>query len=674
MAKERKDIKNNSRIKSAVITRQVLKVAHDDWNTEAFSIDRSALEGKKIPTLNEFYTYDCIYFLVGNNDFNGKPDTIERVYVGQAGPRNNGKGVLQRLKEHDRKIDERYHAVWDFAIVVANKENKWGSTELDQIEHIFYNLIPKEHNLNGNNPNSDGLSGLEDYEDIINQIKAYLHYFSVNTFADEENLNKQTIEEVLQEKEDRRVEDLQRGMVKIPEIVTPISVVKQMVDILPDNVWNSKTVFLDPACKGGEFLREIYDRLMKTESLVAEYPDEVARAFHILEKQIFGIALSETSRTRAIRKLNGYDKNIIVVPYYIDILKSKTRECVVNGKVVSFKEKLAYEFGRDEMNFDVVIGNPPYQENNGAGKNGGSAIWNRFITMGIGLIPKYICMITPSRWFTGGMGLNQFRTEWLNDKRIHTLVHFPTANKVFPGTSIAGGVSYFLWDSNKTNQKVTFKNGETLEKSERVLNRFDVVLADNMVEHIVEKVITVNKGNKTMESIFGSQVYGLPTNWDGDFGNIKVITSRGLRKCTEKDINELPRGYRVAVSNVMSEHGSEASKDGTYKVITTVRIVAPDTVTAGHYVPVGCFDDVNEASRCFKYFSTKFLRLLVKTRAVGIGIGANCYKFVPLQDFTSSSDIDWSQPVSEIDKQLYKKYNLTPEEIAYIEKTIKPME
>lgn len=318
------------------------------------------------------------------------------------------------------------------------------------------------------------------------------------------------------------------------------------------------------------------------------------------------------------------------------------------------------------MQLDIVIGNPPYQDTN----CGSTALWNKFIEQAIRVQPAYISMIIPSRWFTGGQGLNQFRTSWINDKHIRKIVHFPNANVIFPRTSIAGGVQYFIWDKHKETNIIKYRNEQTHEETDRILNKFDVFIPNNIEESIVEKIASNNMCS--IDSIVGgSNTYGLRTDWRKLNGDIKVITSDGIYYCDIDDIKEKPIGYRVIVSGVMSEHAGESSKDNKYKIITTVQIADPNTVTAGHYIPIGPFDNINSAVNCTKYIKSKTFRLLLKIRAVGIGLTSRSYKFIPLQDFTNSSDIDWTK---DVDKQLYRKYNLTLEEIDYIERTIKAME
>lgn len=641
------------------------KFVNDDWGTIAYIIDRREVQNKFAdPELR----YNCIYFLFGYEN------NMEMCYVGQAKIRNDGESVLARLREHDKSTTEKYRDIWDWAVVVTNKNGSWTLDDLNALEHAFYAEIPVEQNLNGNNPNAGG-ADFDSYIDKIEQIKALVTTIGFSIFA--KKTQTENIQVTSETNEFSIVEDLQNGMARIPEIVTPHKVVKAMVDMIPADVWNDRTVFLDPACKGGEYLREIYDRLMENEVMQSKYPNDIERSNHILSEQLYGIALSQVSLERTTKKLMGFGMNIRVIPNYIEILKTKfDKEVSEAYKYEYIMNILNKEFGKT-MNIDVVIGNPPYQESTDGGKNGGKALWNRFIESSIRIQPTYIDMITPSRWFTGGQGLNQFRIDWINDKHIRKIVHFPNANVVFPGTSIAGGVSYFLWDKHKNDNVIKYKNELTLEETDRILNKFDIFITNNIEEGIAEKIVDNIKANKinTMDTIVGSGgMYGLPTNWRELVGDIQVITSDGIYYCDIDDIKEKPVGYRVVVSNVMSEHAGESSKDGTYKVITTVQIADPNTVTAGHYVPIGPFNNIDSAVACAKYIKSKTLRLLLRMRAVGIGITTDCYKFIPIQNFSSNSDIDWSQSIADIDKQLYKKYNLSEKEIAYIENTIKPME
>ena len=181
---------------------------------------------------------------------------------------------------------------------MTNKNGAWSLDDLNALEHAFYNEIPLEHSLNGNNPNSGG-ADYSTYTDKIKQVKDYIIALGYKIFTvDESTEDSENIQIMPEINDNAPVEDLQHGMTRIPEIVTPHKVVKAMCDMLPSEVWNDQTVFLDPACKGGEYLREIYDRLMDCELLQAKYPNETARSNHILIHQIYGIALSNKRKNK----------------------------------------------------------------------------------------------------------------------------------------------------------------------------------------------------------------------------------------------------------------------------------------------------------------------------------------------------------------------------------------
>lgn len=220
-----------------------------------------------------------------------------------------------------------------------------------------------------------------------------------------------------------------------------------------------------------------------------------------------------------------------------------------------------------------------------------------------------------------------------------------------------------------------YSGGETYVKK---LNQFDVIIPDRISENIVLKVLSTfsNKSSNFSQIVGSVGEYGLPGSWRFIDGDIEVITSAGIFNCDSQDLKSLQDidRYKVVVSSISCEHAGESDKNGMYKVLTIIRIARKNQVFAGDYIKVAAFDKIEYANNCVKYLKTKLVRLLLNIRKVGIHITRDSYKFVPLQDFSVTSDIDWSLTVQEIDKQLYKKYNLTQEEIDYIERTIKPME
>lgn len=664
------------------------KFVNDDWGTMAYIIDRREVQNKFTdPELR----YNCIYFLFGYEN------NMEMCYVGQAKIRNDGESVLARLREHDKSTTEKYRDIWDWAVVVTNKNGSWTLDDLNALEHAFYAEIPVEQNLNGNNPNAGG-ADFDSYIDKIEQIKALVTTIGFSIFA--KKTQTENIQVTSETNEFSIVEDLQNGMARIPEIVTPHKVVKAMVDMLPADVWNDKTVFLDPACKGGEYLREIYDRLMENEAMQSKYPNDIERSNHILSEQLYGIALSQVSLERTTKKLMGFGMNIRVIPNYIEILKTKfDKEVSEAYKYEYIMNILNKEFGKT-MNIDVVIGNPPYQEMTGQGRQG-TPIYNRFMEMGM-RISNIGIWITPSRWFSGGIGLDNFRHYILGSKRISLIKNYKQAQKVFNGVDIAGGVC--ITNICKHSDKIKFVDGETnnniivdsefIKEKEMLLDRCEAY-----------SIIDKTKSTKYMSSIvLALNAFDLPTNFEGnviktDDYDIEVLGS--YNSISYANLDEINKGldiiakYKVLTGIINPDRGGVTNSESS-NVINKPRILNPNQVCTHTYIVIAVTNDYQTADIIIKYIKTKFTRFLVLITLASMHISAKSFKFVPLQDFTENSDIDWSQPIGitstpqeiisdigkdlkdckdkSIDAQLYRKYNLSEEEIAYIEKTIKPME
>lgn len=666
MAKKKVEKNNTINIKSQPVQAHIgaARFANDDWGTIAFSFPRTDLSLKFI---DKELRYNSIYFLFGYEDGH------EVAYVGQALKRKNGESALERLREHDKSTTEPYRDKWSWVIVVTNKDDTWGATELNALESIFIQEVPEKNNLNGRGQNNGG-ADISLYEDKVTQIKALITAIGFKIFEDiPEKENIQVISEV---NEYSIVEDLQNGMARIPEIVTPDKVVKAMVDMLPAEVWNSKTKFLDPACKGGEYLREIYDRLMENATMQSAFPNDIARSNHILKNQIYGIALSQVSLDRTTKKLFGEDRNIKIIPDYINKLKGINMGSRPDGKQNNIGDILNKEFGKD-MEFDVVIGNPPYQEESG-GRNA-TPLYNRFMSMGLKLSDINL-WITPSRWFSGGIGLDNFRHEILSSNRITLIKNYKQAQKIFKGVDIAGGVCITSICSH--SDTIKFIDGETdnsIDVDSNFIKEKEMLLDRCEAYSIVDKT----KSPKNLDSIvLPLNAFGLNANFQGSmisdkYNNIEVLGSYDNRTYINKD--DLEKGidlvdrYKVITGKVNPDRGG-VNNSNSSNVINKPRILAPNQICTFSYLIVGATINEYCAQALYKYIKTKFTRFLVLVTLASMNISARNFMFVPLQDFSEHSDIDWSQSISNIDQQLYKKYNLSDEEIAYIESTIKPME
>ena len=480
------------------------------------------------------------------------------------------------------------------------------------------------------------------------------------------------------------------------EVFTPPEVVNQMLDLLPQELFeNPDTTFLDPACKTGVFLREIAKRLIV--GLEPQFPDLQERIDHIFHKQLFGIAITELTSLLSRRGVycSKYPNSEFSVSLFDDaqgnIRFKRLNHTWENGKCKycgatqsqyersSDLETHAYEYIHEpnfkkvtDMKFDVVISNPPYQMSNGGGTSGANPIYHMFVEQSQKLNPHFICMIIPSRWFAGGKGMDEFRENMLCGGHISKMVDYLSSKDCFPGVDIAGGVSYFLWDRDKTGpcEFTSVFNGIN-NTAIRNLNEWDILIRRNEAVSILHKVI--KKTTKTMEDFISGQTpFGLLTNYRGKdtkFQNaITLHSSQGISyiKRTEVTKNDIwIDKYKVTIGKVVPSNG-EIDIDPAlgYKVTTTPKIFKPNEVCTQSYLVIGPSDTKEHANSLCSYICSKFVRFLMHLTVTSISISKNTYRFVPEQVF----DRIWT------DEALYKKYDLSQEEISFIEATIRPME
>ena len=395
----------------------------------------------------------------------------------------------------------------------------------------------------------------------------------------------------------------------------------------------------------------------------------------VVAENIFVICKTPMAKSITKRTLIGFRKAKVNTRYFEDLINQ------IKNKPENFVAKVAKgssywkAIDNDNMKFNAIVGNPPYQVMDGGAGVSAKPVYNLFVEIAKLIKPDYISMIMPSRWFAGGKGLDSFREEMLSDKRLSHIFDFINAKDCFPTASIGGGVNYILWNAKHCSDcSITTIQGNIRDTETRPLNQFSVFIRYNAAIHIVNKC----KSEKNFDSIVNTRnPFGLSSNVRGEkSGELRLISSAGiswLPKSAVPSSNTLLSKYKILMSKVTAEHAGEPDRNGQFKIVSRTEVVGPNDVCTDSYLIIGESEHKSVVENEYKYIQTRFARFLLMLAVSSINLSPDKFQFVPLQDFTEDSDIDWSKPIPDIDKQLYKKYNLTEEEIEFIEKMIKSM-
>lgn len=495
------------------------------------------------------------------------------------------------------------------------------------------------------------------------------------------------------------------------EVFTPPEFANRMLDTLADawaasnagaSIWaDSKIRFLDPCTKSGVFLREITTRLIM--GLEAEIPDLQTRVDHILTKQVFGIGITLLTSLLARRSLycskfatgehsvaKGFasdDGNVWFERTPHSWVAAKCKFCGAPRNLFDRDpglENHAYAFihtdnieahiealfGGD-MQFDVIIGNPPYQMTGGAGGTSDSSIYHLFVQQALKLEPRFASMVLPSRWMAGGRGLDEFRAEMLNDGHIRNLTDFPDSATAFPGVQIKGGICYFLWDRDHAGPCDVTRISEGVEQHQpnRALGEFDVFIRDERALGILRKVLA--KGEPSVTSLLsGDTPFGIATNFDDwvekqRAGDIPLhLINRGKRS-TGFVKRSLIKKNAVALDvwKVLAPKAYGAGETVPHQILGKEIVASPPSACTQTYIVIAPFESEKAARSFASYYETRFFRFLVSLRKITQDALRSTYTWVPQQPW----DRNWS------DDALYEKYGITDAEIAFIESMIRPM-
>lgn len=503
------------------------------------------------------------------------------------------------------------------------------------------------------------------------------------------------------------------------EVFTPPELANRMLDLLPQALFSSKeTTFLDPATKSGVFLREIAKRLIK--GLENEIPDLQTRINHIFTKQIFGLGITELTSLLARRSLycsrsanhqyalcTEFDDpqgNIFYSPLQHSWENGRCLHCGVSQQLydrASHLESHAYAFIHQPiqeiipncpMKFDVIIGNPPYQlsvGNDGGNSSKAKSIYHQFIETAIKLSPTYISMITPSRWMT--KSTEGIPAEWVDEiissNKFKIIHDFETSHICFPGISIEGGVNYFLWERNYEGKCDYYYH----LNADEAFHRFDyldtgnsgIVIRDPRTFGVINK-IAEQHGNYFLEEMenfsslvspkdFFTNKQNLTSKWSGyskkqtSQSDIKYYLNKTLEDCGFGWVraDQIPKNLLSKNLHKVYIPAANGSKD---IVLGKPFYGEPNSVCSQTYLVIGYNPEIHsltkeECENIISYIQTRFFRYLVSVKKKTQNGPRGVYQFVPMQDFSKP----WT------DKELYEKYQLTKDEIQYIESMIRPM-
>lgn len=477
------------------------------------------------------------------------------------------------------------------------------------------------------------------------------------------------------------------------EVFTSPKIVNEMLDMLPQDLFtNPNTKFLEPCCKSGVFLREIAKRLLV--GLENKIPNLQDRINHIFKNQLYGIAITRLTSLLTRRSLycsktaNGKysisdtfateDGNIKFDNVKHKFVNHKCEFCGVSDSVDTYTrddsmETHAYQFIHTynpqeifKMKFDVIIGNPPYQLDDGGAQASATPLYDKFVLQAKKLNPRYLSMIIPSRWFAGGKGLDSFRDEMLHDDRLRVIHDFISSSDCFSGVEIKGGVCYFLWDRDNKGLCDVFTHKEnSISHSTRKLleENNDTFIRYNQAISILHKVSHF-KELSFSTLVSSRKPFGLATNFSdfnksGDGSFIKIYANKTIGYLDKNFI--IPRNencidkYKLFIPKAI---GSGNISEDYIKPI----IGYPNSICTETYIMVGPFQDEQECKNVMSYINTKFFHFLMGLKKVTQDATSKVYQFIPVQDFSKS----WT------DKELYEKYNLNKEEIEFIESMVRP--
>jgi len=632
-----------------------LKCNHEDFGVCAIKIPRNELD---IPFVEPETKYYGVYFLVGEDE-NG----VRQYYVGQAGLRECGESVIQRCKEHAKSTSEWYQPFWRSIVFFSGLTGSWDRAVISDLEYYFYSQIPAKQRLNKRRPDRGSTRPFEYYRFKIEQIKIILTKLGFDLFKNEldensDSFKKTSISEHI-ETLVRNTKNVHDGRYRIPSYTTPVLTAKQMVDLISADKWTSEAKFLCLECSDGTFPKLIYEKLFNLPDLIKKFPDERKRHTHIIENQIYGIALSPVTLSIVLTEYYDVKNNIKIIPGYIDKLKDKN---------IDMQEVINKEFGN--MKFDAIITNPPYQ-------NGTQSIYQYFIDAAIKLKPKQIIMIVRNNWLTSDTMKNTRSN--LIKFGLKDIINYSSIGEIFPNVGVAVSIFNAQKDYEGDTHIVEIKKEEVINEVTTNLQGMPAIFMNRLDNSIVNKILS-KKEDSFSEEVYPQEAFRITSIMGSGRGDNSCILNFETTRTDEYSVGVLCQENGIQYYNwiKLEDVPNRAELINQYKVvacarynyndnpITSITGLGPGTVCSSTFCPLYASYNKEQAYGAYTYIRTKFFRYLVRVLCTsGITNHSEArFALVPLQDFSKT----WT------DKELYEKYGLTQEEVNYIEASIKSLD
>lgn len=534
-------------------------------------------------------------------------------------------------------------------------------------------------------------------KNVLTLIKNHMNIFILRQLDYKiQNINTLAHDETVDPMQRATVAIKKFGRISDSEVTTPESVAVDMVNLISDgcfnNLKNADTCILDIASKMGEFAVAVIKRCSSLGISVSE-----------IKSKILSIATSSVAYefTRKVYEVLGLDTKCIAAHFNsYDLLNLKTKNdggsendnldytkiCNILSQKkaicnISLSDECSDLKEDERMNFNAVVGNPPYQEADGGASASSRPIYPYFVDIARQLKPAFVSVIIPTRWFAGGKHLDDFRKSMLDDthiKELHDCLH---PEEIFPNTNNRGGICYFLWDQTYNNNTpeqmkvVTHNgNGEIIEAIRPMKTRdLDIFIRNSSALSILDKVVSDETTDVMSKHISPRRPFGLDGNFIkstefhvSEIGMTEPVKCYGKAKAVgyvEKAIISSHREwidkwkvYMPYANNI----GTELNDDNQNTFLGE-----PNSICTETFLAVGLEDDFTkeQCENLSNYLRTKFARFLLSLSKISQHGTSKTYRFVPVVDFSE----EWT------DKKLYEKYGLTDEEINLIESSIKPM-